>query len=282
MKLLNEVSMIHSEISEPFAALRETHPNIYVIVSPPRCSSTAFSRVLWEQPTVRYYCHEPFEVTYYWDQGLDAVVDKLADPLDLQPIKSSAPNATARDLVIKEMPYQVGSNFPLLAALATRPVVFLIRDPRQNIASRIEKKIVGGDSPEYPFVESGWDLLSTQISYCRKRDIPHVLVDSKDFRNEPQTVFKRVLDAFGLPFSEASLSWRACSEVELDNLEGAHRHLYERVLGSDGIQPADEPVPDLASFTQEGGWRDHVARCLEIYRDLRESSALIDPAPSTG
>ena len=71
-----------------FNALRKRYDNIYVIVSPPRCSSTAFARVFWEQPSIRYYAHEPFEGTYFMNQDLDHVLDNLRMPLDLRDIKS--------------------------------------------------------------------------------------------------------------------------------------------------------------------------------------------------
>ena len=120
-----------------FSSLKKMFENIYVIVSPPRCSSTAFSRVFWEQPSIRYYSHEPFEVTYFDDATLDDVVEKLKHPLDLLPIKSYKPSEQSSSLVIKEMPYQVGSNFELLISLSEHPIMFLIRDPRLNVLSRI-------------------------------------------------------------------------------------------------------------------------------------------------
>ena len=70
----------------PFDAIRARHSAVYVIVSPPRCGSTAFARVFWEHPSVRYYSHEPFEVTYYRKEGLAEVAAKLAAPLDLAAI----------------------------------------------------------------------------------------------------------------------------------------------------------------------------------------------------
>ena len=52
-----------------------------MIVAPPRSASTAFSRVFWEQGSVAYYCHEPFEVTYFDEAPLGEVVAKLEAPL---------------------------------------------------------------------------------------------------------------------------------------------------------------------------------------------------------
>jgi len=264
-------------LPEEFTKYRERHERIYVIVSPPRCSSTAFARVFWEQPSVRYYYHEPFETTYYMGQGLPEVIAKLDAPLDLTTIKHFSANADAHELVIKEMPYQVGDNFPLLAALATKPIIFLMRDPRRSISSRRRKKLEVGDSPLYPFVESGWDLAAAQIDFCRRAGIDHMLVDSADFRTRPDAVFPQILESFGLPYADECLKWEACEEVELDNLEGAHRHLYGEVLASTGLKPDTSEIPALESFPEEDGVRDHVAHCLEIYRRLRESPERILP-----
>ncbi len=122
--------MITQNDVNSFTDLKKLYENIYVIVSPPRCSSTAFSRVFWEQPSIRYYCHEPFEITYFDDATLNEVIEKLKHPLDLFPIKSYEPNTESTGLVIKEMPYQVGANFELLISLSRHPIMFLIRDPR--------------------------------------------------------------------------------------------------------------------------------------------------------
>ncbi len=67
-----------------FNRLRKKHGDIIVIVSPPRCSSTAFARVFWEHPSVGYYAHEPFETMYYMDGSLNGVVEKLNNPLELK------------------------------------------------------------------------------------------------------------------------------------------------------------------------------------------------------
>ncbi len=266
------------QLPVPFDAIRARHSAVYVIVSPPRCGSTAFARVFWEHPSVRYYSHEPFEVTYYRKEGLAEVAAKLAAPLDLAAINPATEGPRGDRLVIKEMPYQVGDRFPLLAGFATEPLVFLLRDPRQNIASRIEKKREVGDSPFFPLVETGWALIAQQIDYCCRQRISYLIVDATDFRNAPASVFPQVFAAFGLDFTPAMLSWPAHHDVDLDNLEGAHRHLYRRVLTSTGIEPATEGIPPLDVFPTEHGVRDHVAECLEIYHRLCRDARRIVPA----
>ena len=262
-------------LPDVIAAACSRYSEIYVIVSPPRCSSTAFARAFWEQPSVRYYCHEPFEVTYYLGKGLDEVAENIQSPLDLQQLKSFRNGAEQQALVIKEMPYQVGDQFPLLAAMTRHPIVFLMRDPRQNIASRMRKKTQVGDDPIYPTIESGWELWSSQIAWCRDHGVPYLLVDSSDFRGRPESIFPQVFERMALPFVPDMLRWRPCPEVDIDNLGGSHRHLYREVLGSAGIKPDESPIPHLESFPETDGWRDHVARCMTIYEEHAASPARI-------
>lgn len=261
-----------------FEAVRRRYPEIYTIVAPPRCSSTALARVFWEQPSIAYYCHEPFEISYYRQAPLTEVAEKLLQPLDLATIKCASSGPDASSLVVKEMPYQVGECFHLLAALATAPLVFLVRDPRLNIASRIEKKQEVGDSPFFPLVETGWELVQAQIDYCRRHSVPHLIVSAADFRNRPTEIFPELFSRLDLSFSRQMLSWRACEHVEIDNLEGDHSHLYTSVLSSTGLTPEVEELPPLEWFPVEAGVRDHVARCLEIYRTLLDSPARLQLA----
>ncbi len=261
----------------PIEALRARHTGIYVIVSPPRCGSTAFARVFWEHPSVRYYCHEPFEVTYYHGQGLPEVAAKLADPLDLTAHGSPVDAASGDSLVIKEMPYQVGDHFPLLARLATKPLLFLIREPRLNIASRIARKRETGEPPVFPLIETGWTLIARHLAYCRRHDIPYLIVEASDFRNTPREIFPQVFAHFGLTFTPEMASWQPYPGVDLDNLGGVHTHLYRRVLTSSGLQPATESIPPLDAFPKEGGFREHVAACLDLYARLCRDAHRVRP-----
>lgn len=267
--------MIPYSTHSKFTKIIDQFDNIYVIVSPPRCSSTAFVRVFWEQPSIRYYAHEPFEGTYFMGQDLDHVINNLRNPLDLQGIKRNSPYDFSSDLVIKEIPYQVGDSFPLLINLTKKPVVFLTRDPRQNIASRMAKKEEVGENPLFPLVETGWELIADQIKYCGEHDIPYVIVDAKDFRNQPAAIFKQVFKQLRLPFHCGMLSWNARPDVDIDNLNGDHHHLYQEVLSSTGIYPDTDTIPTLDSFPTENRYRDHVRQSLRIYERLQNSSARI-------
>lgn len=264
-----------TSINAAFSSLLKNYPNIYLIVSPPRCSSTAFARVFWEHESIRYYSHEPFETTYYENKGLDDVYQKIETPLDLLPVKYNATSRVPKDLVIKEMPYQVGKNFELAVSWAKKPITFLIRNPLLNIKSRINKKLEVGDSPVFPFQETGWELINNQINHCKSKNIPYMIVDATDFRNKPEIIFRKVFERYGLEFSSKQLNWKADKRIEIDNLAGAHTHLYEKVLGSKGIRPATEVVPNIESFTEEHNIRTHVRYCINIYEILRADSNLI-------
>lgn len=257
--------------------LRQLYSRIHVIISPPRCSSTAFARVLWEHPSVGYYAHEPFEATYYAGEGLADVVTRLESPLDLRDLKAVEPQARGSALLIKDMPYQIGDFFPLVRAIADPPLIFLMRDPRLSIASRMRKKIEVGDSPFFPFVECGFELHSRFIAACEAHEIPHVIVDSSDFRNHPTSVFGQVLHSLGLSFAGSMLDWASAEHVDIDNLGGKHSHLYREVLSSTRLKPETAPAPPLDSFPTASGLREAVRGCVEIYHRLKESDRRIVP-----
>lgn len=258
-----------------FNTIEKEYQDIFIIVSPPRCSSTAFARVFWEQPSIRYYSHEPFEGLYFMDKGLDYVVDNIRNPLDLSEIKSFSRGKLGQSLVIKEMPYQVGKFFPFLVSLTRHPVIFLTRDPRLNISSRMAKKSEVGDNPIFPQLETGWELISGQINYCKEHDIPYLIVEARDFRNHPEMIFNQVFSKMALPFHRRMLSWDSRPDVDIDNLGGDHQHLYLEVLSSTGMMPDTEAIPPLNSFPEENGYQDHVRACMKIYERLLASSARI-------
>ena len=264
-----------SQTLPAFTEIMQQHDHIYVIVSPPRCSSTAFARVFWEQPSIRYYAHEPFETTYYLDQDLDDVAARLDDAIDLQSVKKNITDIQSNSLVIKEMPYQVGNNFLLLADMTSKPVIFLMRDPRLNIASRIEKKEEVGDSPYFPLIETGWELLAAQIELCEAEEIPYLIADAAEFRNHPVTTFSQIFAQLELPFSPETIGWQARQQLSLDNLEGQHSHLYDHVLQSMGMEPDNDPIPPVEWFSTQHGLQAHVVQCLQIYQTLRRSPARI-------
>lgn len=256
--------------------LKSIYSDIFTVLSPPRCGSTAFSRAFWEQPSVSYYSHEPFEVTYFLKQGMEQVYDKLLSPLDIKPLKNTGRQQTGNALVIKDMPYQIGDNFDTFLALTTKPVVVLVRDPRLSIYSRMQKKREAGQNPIYPLVETGWQLLDSQIKVMKERKVPYLVVETTDYRNEPVDMFNKLFSKLGLPFDPTMLNWKPAEGVDVDNLNGRHRHQYSRALLSNGIQPATESMPSIDDFPVEGGFRNHIEYALSIYESLKSDFSRIN------
>ena len=124
--------MSDSKESINLETIKKNYDHIFVIVSPPRCSSTALARVFWEHPEISFYSHEPFDFVYYRDSGLSEVYQNLTRPIKLKD--------KGRNLLIKEMTFQVGEHMDVLAKLSSHPLIFNMRDPRLSIMSRLRKK----------------------------------------------------------------------------------------------------------------------------------------------
>lgn len=251
------------------ARLRERHGEVYVLLGPPRTASTAISRILWNHPSVGWYAHEPFEPTWYERASVERAEELLEAP---EAVGSLGGRGTGSALVVKEMTFQVGDAFPLLASLATRPLAILIRDPRLTIASRMKVLRRSGRPEVFPLRESGWEDLARQLAYLRRERIPHVVIDSSDLRSSPETVAPALLEGLGLEFTADLLAWRSSEATGLSAVSGAEDPFYQRVLGSQGIEPPSERVPDLDEFPEP--LRDHVAECVAQYEELRASESV--------
>lgn len=243
--------------------LRERHGEVYVLVGPPRTASTAVSRILWNHAAVGWYSHEPFEPTWYERAPVERAEALLDAP---EPVSALGGRGTGRALVVKEMTFQVGDAFPLLASLATQPVVFLIRDPRLTVASRMKVLRRSGRPEVFPTRESGWKDLARQLRYVRREGIPHTVVDSSDLRARPEAVVPALLATLGLPFSPDLLRWQSSEATGLSAVSGADDPFYQRVLDSQGIEPPAETVPDIGTFPEP--LREHVAECVAQYEEL--------------
>lgn len=265
--------MAHAGVSaDPLALaarLRERHGEVYVLVGPPRTASTAISRILWNHEAVGWYSHEPFEATWYEGAGMERAAELLDAP---EPVAGLGGRGVGRALVVKEMTFQVGDAFPLLAGLATRPIVFLVRDPRLTIASRMRVLRRSGRPEAFPLRESGWEDLARQLDHVRRAVIPHVVVDSGDLRARPTAVVPSLLARLGLPYAPDLLTWESSGATGLSSVSGANDPFYQRVLGSRGLEAPAETVPDLTTFPSDGGFREHVARCVAQYEALRATT----------
>ena len=245
--------------------LKKTYRDILVILSPPRSSSTALARVFWEHPDISFYCHEPFDFVYYRDGHLSEVYEYLQRPLKLQD--------KGRNLLIKEMTFQVGDHIDILAELSSHPLIFNMRDPRLSIMSRLKKRELQTGEQSYPYVESGWCTLFRQVEYCKQREIPYVLVESSMYRNAPERVFRGLYGKLNLSFSKKMLEWQSKSHLTFEGMGDEQRVFYQRVLKSRKLETAMEPVPEIDSFPPS--FQAHVRECLGIYQGLLNDEALI-------
>jgi hypothetical protein len=275
---MNDVTSVN-ETQEKLSAfgkkLQEKHQDIYVIIAPPRCSSTAFARVFWGHPSISFYCHEPFDVMYYKKVDFNHVLKALECPLSLKNFKSN--DLKKNSLVIKEMTFQVGHEFSFLTSLTKKAIIFLIRDPRLSILSRMKKLIESKEKPVFSLLESGWNCLNYQIEQCKKNNIPYLIVDSKSFRNYPEIVFKKLFDKIEMDFSSTMLHWKPAENLILGNLGNEQKHWYRRILESTSIQVENEPVPKISLFPETNGFRDHVKKCLQIYENLHKDLNIVKP-----
>jgi hypothetical protein len=246
--------------------LRERHGDVYAIVAPPRTASTALARILWNHEQVGFYSHEPFEATWYEQAPVERAAELLEGP---EPVRELGGRGAGRALVVKEMTFQVGDAFPLLASLATQPVVFLIRDPRLCVASRMKVLEASGRPQAFPLRESGWDDLARQLEHVRREGIEHAIVDSGDLRADPAAVVPPLLARLGLAYAPELLSWGASEATGLSSVSGADDPFYRQVLESRGLEPDTERVPELDEFPADDGFRDHVAACVAQYEALR-------------
>jgi hypothetical protein len=257
--------VVDAGVAERFAAVRERHGEVLLIVAPPRTASTALARILWNHPAVGFYCHEPFEPSWYRGAPPEHAAELLERPA---PVAKLGGRGTGEALVVKEMTFQVGEAFPLLASLTTRPIVFLIRDPRLSIASRMAVLRRAGRPEVFPLRESGWEDLERQLDHCRAEGIEHLVVDSGRLRAVPSRVAPGVLERLGLDYAPELLTWTPSEATGLSVVSGADDPFYRHVLASGGLEAPLEEVPPLDSFPVGDGFRAHVAACVERYEAL--------------
>ncbi len=238
---------------------------MFVIVAPPRCSSTALARDFWEHPSVGASLHEPFDLIYHRNDGVDDVLAAFARPIALHDSGTS--------LIIKEMTFQVGDDFHLLVELTRKPIIFMVRDPRLSTASRMRKLKEGDQDPVFPQRESGWDDLRRQIRACKNDGVPYLIVDSTTFRNHSEIVIPNLFARLGLTFTPDMLAWSGRADLHLGNLDAEQNHWYSRVLASTGVEPAIATPQAIEDFPAE--LQSHLRECLEAYRGLLQDEHLI-------
>jgi len=134
---------------------------------------------------------------------------------------------------------------------------FLIRDPREVIASYVKKR----EAPTLP--DLGFTQQAEIFDFVRARtnSVPPV-VDAKDVLENPRRMLRLLCDAVGVEFSDSMLSW----PPGLRRTDGIWaRHWYREVAKTTSFQPyhsSDATVP--APFEEIHD------RCRECYQKLYE------------
>lgn len=254
--------------------LQDRFDPVLLILSPPRCGSTALARSLWQHPLFRWYLHEPYDRVYHRGADWVAVEQAVSNPLDVAEV-TGAGSLGATGMIVKEMTFQPGQLLPELMAAATLPLVFTIRDPRLAIASRMRQREKSGLNPRFPAVESGWLDLEAALAAIRYRNIPYCIVEITRLRARPELTLPTLCERLGLQYTAELLSWPGLSDVPLGHIDGKQRHWYERVLSSTGFEPPDEEIPELDAFPAEVGTRAHVIECMRIYQEIVTNPLLV-------
>ncbi|MFC4085895.1 sulfotransferase-like domain-containing protein [Amycolatopsis samaneae] len=164
------------------------------------------------------------------------------------------------------MTFQAGEHLATLAATATLPVLVPVRDPRLAVMSRMRQRERSGEPPAFPSAESGWQNLADALEAFRAKGIEHVVADVTAFRREPGPCLAQLCARLGLAGDDRMSSWKPVPGLCLGRLGGAQDLWYERVLGSSGIEPPDERVPEVDEFPKL--MRAHLAMAMELYRSL--------------
>jgi hypothetical protein len=257
------------------ARLRGRFDPVLIVLSPPRCGSTAVARSLWRHPCFRWYLHEPCDRVHHRGGGRDSIEAAMTRPIDAWGL----PGARARGgpaptgIVVKEMTFQPGPFLPEVIGAATLPIVVTVRDPRLAISSRMRQRARGRQPAEFPAVESGWRDLATFHELATARGIPYAVVEVTRLRLRPAMLLPLLCERLGLPFAPEMLSWPDLGDTPLGGLDAEQRHWYSRVLTSTGFEPPTEEPPADEDFPPQ--MRPHVVECRQIYGDILTRPALV-------
>lgn len=134
---------------------------------------------------------------------------------------------------------------------------FLIRDPREVIASYIKKR----EDPAPPDLGFMQQAEIFEFVRARTNSIPPI-VDAKDVLENPERMLRLLCEAVGVEFSDAMLSWPAGLR-ETDGVWA--RHWYGEVAKTTSFQPYRPSEVKVPAHLQE--IHD---RCSECYQRLSE------------
>ena len=145
--------------------------------------------------------------------------------------------------------------------LSTVTNCFLIRDPREVVASYIKK------NPDPALEDLGFVQQAEIFDFVfNQTDSVQLVVDAKDALQNPERILRLLCDAVGVEFNQAMLSWPS----GLRDTDGIWaKYWYDEVARSTSFQPyrpKNEPVPERL--------REIHDRCRECYDRLYQHRLL--------
>jgi hypothetical protein len=227
--------------------------------SGPRNISTAMMRA-WGNRRDTFVVDEPFyacylNVTGKRHPGADEVI--AAGETDWRKVVVHLTGPIPKD---KHIFFQKHMTHHLLPEvdrewLSTVTNCFLIRDPREVIASYIKKR------DDLALEDLGFTQQAEIFDFVRNRtkSVPPV-VDAKDVLKDPERILGLLCDAVGVQFSKSMLSWPPGLR-ETDGLWA--KHWYTEVAKTTSFRPyrsTDRQVPERL--------REVYDRCREYYEQL--------------
>ncbi len=271
------------------------HAAPYLILAPPRSSSTALARTLLQHSGVGPYIHEP--CTPYTHQG--APVTSILDRL--------LAGGLTKGALVKAMTHQLGTDELCRCFLRAvrQPIILLTRDPRLTIASRLRMILYDlarqPDTPApqraritralesedysalddivteavFPLAYTGWSALERQLAYCRREGIDYVLVNARLYRDHPRPSLERLCARLNLAFEEEMLTWNVQETVRLGGLSGfsVQHAWYSRLVESTGVLPEIEATMAPEQFPRR--FRAHLLYALRFYETTFEDPNLL-------
>jgi hypothetical protein len=245
---------------------------VAVVLSPPRCASTALAFSLWQHRVFRWYVHEPFDRAYHQSLPMESSAEALGCPLDRA--GGGGPRAAGEGVVVKEMTFQAGPATAELVGAATLPVVLAVRDPRLAVLSRARQLAAGGGRAAFTLAEAGWRAFGDARRLLGALGLDYVIVDTGDVRREPQRMMRALTERLGLEWDEVVLSWPRLGETRLGNLGDQQALWYERVLSSTGFEPPVEPLPSPGEL-RAAGVSEIVEQSLDEWARAREDAHFV-------
>ncbi len=227
---------------------------ILAIWAHPRSVSTALERVFIERGDFSVM-HEPFSMVYYMhEQRADAahVNFDSDEAVDYDSIRNRILQAAERrPICFKDMCYHCHDHLIHDEAFLEKTThVFLIRDPRQTIASHYAK------NPKVTSEEIGYEK---QASVFRKvkqlTGAPPAVIAAEDLQDDPAGLLRALCQRIGVEDRSDALNWPAGQREEWKNWKLWHREVAQ----SSGIQPGQTDYPDTVDNRSElaGFYRHH-------------------------